>query len=867
MEKQNIATKIRLEQSMMGLNYYKSEINHLQSLWDNLSLLAQLSGTGTDMTETRKSFTSVSDNVLSDLSRETLNKTVNRLSSKAYVVINLIIRNLFERTADIGFLSTDDDVREFLQKYYSDEITDQDNDHLKVRFHEYIKKYSVYSNILLLDTSGNVLVQLDKSNLVSTSKDDLIFEALNTKQPYVEVYRHSDLIPNSERSLIYAYRVTSLEGNKNLGVLCLCFHFENEMQGIFKHLIKPNEWVTGIMLDLEDQVIASSDPYQIPIGAKLEVSKVGEDWILTRFAGREYLAVTRQTQGYQGYMGPGWKGHAMIPLEYAFDHDLASEINGLDRDLLAKVMRSPLLFSNSLLDIPKQAATIQSKLNQSVWNGNIWETRNSASENNNFSKMLLWEISSSGFKTQNVIERTVAELYQTVVSVMLQSSSFFAFLAVDIMDRNLYERANDCRWWALTSTFRKTLLSPKVAKSEIQIIERIIIYINSLYTVYDNILVFDRNGKILAVSNADYREFVDTQIEADWLSRTKNIRTSQEYVVSKFEPSPYYKGKPTYIYCAAIRSEESGSMVGGIGIVFDSEPQFRAMLNDISPRRPDGKMIKDSFTLFVDGSFKVVSSTTEDFPIGSEFNVIPHLCKLEKGSNAFDIALYKGLYYAVGACSSEGYREYKDVNDQYKNEITALIFIPLGNAAEVDALLEADRAIQHNQFKPSSNNNNLAIDSTEYATFYIGDDWMGVPARNVLEAVEPINIRPVPSSPPYYVGLYEYNKQVISVINLPKLLNSEVPLSTDKAQLIIMTCDEGNNKFGLLVSALGEIPTISKNQVEPLNIIFGNETTYVATGIAKIQTSDGKGKMLTVLSTVKMHARTNPSTDALLVTI
>ena len=76
MEKQNIATKIRLEQSMMGLNYYKSEINHLQSLWDNLSLLAQLSGTGTDMTETRKSFTSVSDNVLSDLSRETLNKTV-----------------------------------------------------------------------------------------------------------------------------------------------------------------------------------------------------------------------------------------------------------------------------------------------------------------------------------------------------------------------------------------------------------------------------------------------------------------------------------------------------------------------------------------------------------------------------------------------------------------------------------------------------------------------------------------------------------------------------------------------------------------------------------------------------------------------
>ncbi len=41
--------------------------------------------------------------------------------------------------------------------------------------------------------------------------------------------------------------------------------------------------------------------------------------------------------------------------------------------------------------------------------------------------------------------------------MVLGDSVFLAELIVDIMDRNLYERANDCRWWALTTDFRAIL--------------------------------------------------------------------------------------------------------------------------------------------------------------------------------------------------------------------------------------------------------------------------------------------------------------------------------------------------------------------------------------------------------------------------
>lgn len=61
------------------------------------------------------------------------------------------------------------------------------------------------------------------------------------------------------------------------------------------------------------------------------------------------------------------------------------------------------------------------------------------------------------------------------------------------MDRNLYERANDCRWWAPTSAFRQILSKPEVTPDDAQQISDILKYINGLYTVYTNLFVYDRN--------------------------------------------------------------------------------------------------------------------------------------------------------------------------------------------------------------------------------------------------------------------------------------------------------------------------------------------------------------------------------------
>jgi chemotaxis signal transduction protein len=850
----------RITAHMADLNQHKNDIFQLQSVWDNLSLLAQLSGTGIDISETRKDFGQVTQSVMNNLSIEMLNKTVSSLQSKAFVTINLVTRNLFERTADIGFFSTDDDIRQFLLKHQNHTALDNDYDHLRLRFLEYVKKYSVYHNVILLDPEGKLLVQIDEHNKVNQSNDPLIQAAITTEDDYVEIYRETDLLPKQGNQLVYAYRVTNPKTDEVIGVLCLCFKFEDEMRSLFKNLIPFDDWAIGVMLDHNKQVIASSDEYQIPIGATLETTRAGTNWVLTRFAGREYIAASRKTRGFQGYMGPDWMGHALIPVEYAFESDHHEAFKEIDKDLLNKVMRSPLIFSRSLLNIPKNAAVIQSKLNQSVWNGNIWQNNAKQNDQNSFSKTLLWEISNTGLKTQKIISKTVNELYQTVVSIMLDNSKFQAYLAADIMDRNLYERANDCRWWALTQRFREVLAETKRTTKDLKDAEEILSYINGLYTGYDNIVLFDRQGEIIATSNPAYKHCVGEVIEQDWVGKVRALTNTQEYVVSEFEPTPLYNNKPTYIYAAAIRSPDNVGIVGGIGIVFDSEPQFKSILNDVAPRDNGGTIIDDSFTAFVDGNLQIIASTRHDAIIGDKFTIHPSLCKLENGENEFDIAIYQDKYYAIGAYASSGYREFKSESDAYQNKITAMIFIPLGNAHEIDALIAEDNASQHNEFKTNLHSTHHAK-TEEYATFYIGQDWLGIQSTSIVEAIEPENIRKLPDTQDGFEGVIKFNDEVIPIFNLGKKIGCDAEIAEKSKQVIILSDTETSPKFGILVTALGAIPSIDPNDIEAHDNIFASHSGSIATGITSMLSSENKKMMLTIVSPESIWFKFNPNIE------
>ena len=132
--------------------------------------------------------------------------------------------------------------------------------------------------------------------------------------------------------------------------------------------------------------------------------------------------------------------------------------------------------------MPVRAREIQRRLDRMVWNGRIHQ----AAESNAFSRSLLEEIAATGRKTKDQFERASSELLATVAAGLLGEARFLADLAVDVLDRNLYERANDCRWWAT---------SPVLATMDAGTARTTLAHINSLYTVYANVLLFDTQGR------------------------------------------------------------------------------------------------------------------------------------------------------------------------------------------------------------------------------------------------------------------------------------------------------------------------------------------------------------------------------------
>lgn len=848
---------------MERVEEYRVSLQTLQSVWDNLTLLGHLSGTATDMSDTRRAFQQLSNSLLNQLGRETLGKATLAMKSKAQVAVDIMIRNLFERTADIGFLAMDDDVREYLGKFaplksrvFKEEARQelaQYDLRLRARFQEYVQKYSVYANIILLDVEGNVLLQLDENSPVQCSRDPLIEASLTTADAYVETFRESDLLPGQGDCLIYSYRVVSPETQENLGVLCLSFRFANETEGIFANLVDAADWSVIILLDKRGSVIASSDHHHIPVGAKLDF-ELNADWKVVRFAGREYLSVTRATQGYQGYQGPGWYGNVMLPLEHAFDQESAHELENVPPEALEAVMSNPQLFGEELRDIPGQAGRIQRALNRSVWNGNVSQHGESKALNPAFSKVLLWEISNTGLKTQDVFEHSIRNLHQTVVSSILQDSQFQATLAINIMDRNLYERANDCRWWALASVFRRALSNALIDENALVAITDTLVHINSLYTVYDNLVIFDRNGRALAVSNPQYQGCCGQVLNEAWVAQTLSLSDSQSYAVSDFAPSTLYKGRHTYIYAAAIRDlSATQNIVGGIGIVFDAAPQFLSMLQDALPRDEHGDISAGCFGVFADREHSIVASTSTELKPGTKLELDDMFFRMGNGAGKSGIAISDGNYYAVGACMSQGYREYKGPNDAYRNDLAALILVPLGVCRQDHHRLSQNMRgrLQTREIKDASGG-----ETVEIATFYVDNHWLGLKTAHVVEAIDTNGLTPVPGAVGSMLGYIMYRDKLIHVVGLWGELGKEDKRHQGhEPQIIVVRLGEADSMLiGLMVDELGEIPEIQLDRIEKVSPMLAG-----GNGLAESLVKPGNGKdskeMIVVLSTERLRRR------------
>lgn len=746
------------------------------------------------MVATRTGFAHLEQALVANLVQEKVRHVLAELGTQARYAIDILVRNLFERTADVGFLATDAD----LCRYVANGGPAEAREAARQRLHDYRDKYTVYDEILLLDLDGRVLVQADPDTPVPHSRDPLLQQTLDAAG-YVETFRATDLRPGKSRALVYSHRMLHPDTGAPAGVLCLCFNFDQEMAAIFGAYRNPSQRANMLLLDAQDHVISSADPLWIPAGVRVPTNADGRPQLLL-FGGREYLVRTFSSAGYQGYPGPaGWKAQLMIPVDLAFRHSSAQALAGVEPALMQGLLSHAQAFSPSLHELMSSVTRTTRTIERIVWNGKVTSAANDqgqashadASHNGGINKLntVLDQITETGERSDALFSHSIQDLYQTVLASSISEAELTAQLLVDLLDRNLYERANDCRWWALSAQLRHGLAYPSDAQHAA--IGQVLAHINSLYTVYARLYVYDRGGRIVASTGAD--DLAGQYISGDTLGRVTALRSEQEHYVEAFGSSAFYGGESTYIYHAAIRHPEQASVVGGIGIVFDARPELLNMLHSGLAGRANMR------AYFVTPQGQILAGTDAACAPGEQLRLDPSL--LAQAADADNGAVARILrhdgQYVIAACTrASGYREFRRA-DGVEQPVLAVLLQAFG---PVRSELPAQAAVRIERLRDSG---------ADFAIFYAGRTLMALRAAQIQEALPFAKVqRTTSAGHPARLGMLDVplsggRKHFVWVFDLALLVSGKPGAITDNSQ--VMLVHHGATVIGLLVDDLHSV--------------------------------------------------------------
>jgi chemotaxis signal transduction protein len=754
------------------------------------------------MVATRTGFAQLERALIANLVQEKVRHVLADLGTQARYAIDILVRNLFERTADVGFLATDVDLCRFVAGGADEGEGDDGLEAARQRLSDYRDKYTVYDEILLLDLNGRVLVQADTATPVSHSRDPLLAETL-TASGYVETFRATDLRPGKPRALVYSHRMLHPDSGEPAGVLCLCFNFEQEMDAIFASYRDPSQRANMLLLDAQDRVISSADPLWIPAGVKVPTNVDGLPQLLM-FGGREYLVRTFRSDGYQGYPGPsGWKGQLMMPVDLAFRNAGAEALGGVDPQLIEGLLSHAQAFSPTLHELMSAVTRTTRTIERIVWNGKVTSAANDRvdgdghgqhSGNVNKLNTVLDQITETGGRSDAIFSRSIQDLYQTVLTASISEAELTSRLLVDMLDRNLYERANDCRWWALTAQLRRGLAYPSTEQAAAM--SEVLACINSLYTVYARLFVYDRTGRIVASTgeSEDLPTSIGTHIDGATLGRVCALRSELDHYPEPFAPSALYGGEPTFIYHAAIRHpEQASTVVGGIGIVFDSRPELLNMLHSgVAGRR-------NMHAFFITPERRILSSTDPACTPGDTLALDAGLlAAAENGDGASRIMLHGGQYVIAACTRASGYREFRaGANVDSEQPVLSVLIESFGPVRDKSSMPV-----------PSAQIERRSDTGPDFAIFYAGRTLMALKAARIQEAVPFAKVNKAAGNNPARLGMLDVplaggKKHFVWVFDLALLATGKAGVVTDNSQVMLVHL--GDSTIGLLVDDLHSV--------------------------------------------------------------
>ncbi len=185
-------------------------------------------------------------------------------------------------------------------------------------------------------------------------------------------------------------------------------------------------------------------------------------------------------------------------------------------------------------------------------------------------KLALTIHNASNAFTKNVIASLISRAKESRNIDNEINGSRFADLAlnlIDIVDRNLYERTCDVRWWATDTAIVDALNDKDWAAKRLGVI------LDS-YTVYHDIWLMDTNGQVIANGRPESFNLTNHSVAAEnWFIQARNTTDGSDYFVGDVHINSKLDSKVAIPYTTAIREngEENGKVIGVIAVFMNWE--------------------------------------------------------------------------------------------------------------------------------------------------------------------------------------------------------------------------------------------------------------------------------------------------------
>lgn len=183
-------------------------------------------------------------------------------------------------------------------------------------------------------------------------------------------------------------------------------------------------------------------------------------------------------------------------------------------------------------------------------------------------------------QTAEVARRLAAETHDTVVElreineilstrVRGERLADLAHTNIDLIDRNLYERTCDVRWWATDASVVQACIEP--TQATLAHASKRLGQILDAYTVYFDIVLADLEGRIIANGRPhQYASVGSCHADKSWFRSALACSSGHEFGFRSVSPSNLVNGQRCLTYSCGVRDggQPRGKLLGVLAVVF-----------------------------------------------------------------------------------------------------------------------------------------------------------------------------------------------------------------------------------------------------------------------------------------------------------